>query len=70
MMKDILLHLYNGRLNESERSVKELQETEEFKNMDAAYEKLRATFSKEQARLFEEYYFWNSGYCGKELERA
>ena len=69
-MKDILKHLYSGDVREIDRSVKDLQETEEFKKMDECYEKLTATLSEEQAKLFEEYYLWESGYIGLEKEQT
>ncbi len=69
-MKDILQQLYRGNIREIDKSVKDLQETEEFKKMDEYYEKLTATFSKEQANLFEEYSSCNNYYIGLEKERT
>jgi hypothetical protein len=69
-MEDILQQLYRGKIREIEKSVKDLQETAEYKEMDESYEKLTATFSKEQEALFEEYSSRNNEYMTLEKERT
>ena len=69
-MKDILQELYRGKIREIDRSVKDLRGTEEFKKVDEHYEKLTATFSKEQAKLFEEYSCWEMSYFNLEKEKS
>ena len=69
-MKDILQELYRGNIREIDKSVKDLQVTEEFKHMNEYYEKLTATFSKEQAKLFEEYSCWEMSYFNLEKEKS
>ena len=60
-MKDILKKMYYGNLNESERPLKGLYQSEEFKKMNECYEKLMKSLTKEQKDLFEEYYESNLG---------
>lgn len=66
-MKDILKNLYNGFLNESERSRKR---TETDEKMDGAYEAMYKTLTEEQKRLFEEFYFYSGGVLGEQEEEA
>lgn len=67
-MKDVLRHLYNGELNEAERKVTDLYETEEYKQSNESYERLAGTFSQEQSKLFEEYFEKNGLYTAKVME--
>ncbi|MBQ8308429.1 MAG: hypothetical protein IJX96_01210 [Clostridia bacterium] len=69
-MKNILSALYNGELHEWDRSPEEFKGTEEWIKRDEAYEKLEKALSKEQQDLFEEYYHFDGGCLGLELERA
>lgn len=68
-MNNILQHLYHGNLNESERKSTDLHETEEYKKYIEHCDKLIATFSKEQEKLFNTYFEWDSAYRGVENER-
>ena len=68
--KDILQLIFYGQLNESERSMEEFVNRRETKACHEAYEKLFATFSEEQKKLFEEYYCCQGGYEGLHLERT
>ena len=69
-MKKVLSELYYGNINEAERSVADFRESDEFKKMDAAAEKLLATFNKEQEKLFDEYFFAMGGYLDLEKLRT
>ena len=69
-MKNVLSDLYYGRLNEMERDTKKLQETNEYKQYDECYKKLTATFTEEQAKIFEEYFEWEAVYTGLVKERG
>ena len=68
-MKNILSHLYNGNIDESTRSIKDLQKTKEYKKMDECYQKLIKTLNEEQQELFEEYYESDGEYTTLEKER-
>ena len=70
MKKDIIKCIFYGGLAESERGTKEFQDTEEFRKRNEAYDKMEATFSEEQRKLFEEYYFWDGGCFNLQIERA
>ncbi len=68
-MGSILLDLYYGNLCEAERSVKDLQDTKEYKKMDKSYEKLMECLSEEQKKLFNEFYDNHTIYDCIERER-
>ncbi len=57
-MKNILSHLYYGNLNEAEKKVTPLYNTQEYTRYKRAEENLEKTFSKEQQAL-------HSLYCEK-----
>ncbi len=63
-MKKILSHLFYGNLNESERTHEDIQNTEEYKKYYECIDKLSATFSQEQHKLFNEYFFSEGAYEG------
>ena len=65
----ILNHLYHGNLNEAERRVEKLHNTEEYKKSIEFGDKLLASLSKEQKELFNKYFEWDSAYRGLENER-
>lgn len=68
-MKNILQALYYGRLNEFERNIKKLQETQQYKEYDKCYKKLVGTLTPEQKNLFEEYFQSESIYLSLENEQ-
>ena len=51
-MKNILTHLYYGNLNEAEKKVTPLYNTQEYARYKRAEESLEKTFSKEQQELY------------------
>lgn len=69
-MKDIFLHLFYGHLNESERSLKEFNDTDEFKKVLESLKRFEETFNKDQLKLFDEYTAANSFYVNLERERV
>ncbi|MBQ8291095.1 MAG: hypothetical protein IJX88_01110 [Clostridia bacterium] len=69
-MKHILRHLYYGFLNESERYVKALRETEEYRQMTACYKKFAATFTDGQRELYQEFDAATVAYFDLEQERV
>ena len=68
-MGRILKALYNGEINEAERPLDGLTETEEYKRQIDCLDKLLATFTKEQAELFDEVYLAQGGFDGLVYER-
>ncbi|MBP3434670.1 MAG: hypothetical protein J6K50_05285 [Clostridia bacterium] len=69
-MRNILTHLYYGDINESGRSTKELQKTEDFKNSEERYEKFMATLNEKQKELFEDFYRYEINYISLEKEQV
>ncbi|MBQ7226850.1 MAG: hypothetical protein IJX05_00445 [Clostridia bacterium] len=67
---NILNELYHGNINESARSIKDLQNTEEYKRMDESYKKLQEALTNEQKTLFEEFYDHDGDFVGLENERS
>lgn len=63
-MKNVLSHLFYGNLNESERRHEHVKDTEEYKKYYEYIDKLSATFSQEQLKLFNEYFVLESAYEG------
>ena len=68
-MKNILHHLYYGKLNEANRTVFDLHTTPEFQDAQKAHDALVNSFTPEQRVLFDEYYLANGGYLGLLMER-
>ncbi len=68
-MKSILKALYNGKINEAEKPLKNLSNTEEYKEYIESMDKLIDTLTKEQERLFNEAYFAQGGFDGLVYER-
>ena len=60
--KDVLDELYYGNINESERWLGKIAETEEYKKYCESTDKLIATFSEEQQQLFNEFFLASGGY--------
>lgn len=60
--KDVLDELYYGNINESERLLGKISETEEYKEYCQTADKLIATLSEEQQKLFDEFFLASGGY--------
>ena len=70
MKNNIYQDLYYGRINAIETPIKNLYKTKEFKEMDDSYNKLYECLSSEQKKLFDEYWFNESGFSGLQNELA
>ena len=68
--KNVLDELYYGNINESERLLGKLAETEEYKQYRKITDEFVATLSKQQATLFNEFFLASSGYESVYLKRT
>lgn len=67
-MKNILIDLYYGNINEAEKNISCLYNTTEYKNYEKLENELEKTFSKEQLKLFYNYCEAKSLFNSKILE--
>ena len=70
MTKDILKNLYNGNFHEWDRNDKEFMHTVEHQRKVEIYEKLSATFTAEQEKLFDELFLADGDFESLRLERT
>ena len=68
--KNVLDELYYGNINESERFLGKISETKEYKQYQERADKLIASLSEEQQKLFNEYFFASGGYESVLLKRT
>ena len=68
--KNVLDELYYGNINESERFLGKIAETEEYKQYCEITDQFVATLTKEQQALFNEFYLASGGYQSLCLKRT
>ena len=68
-MKKVLSELYYGNINEAEKSVEDLRKSKEYQKYSESLDKLIATFSEEQEKMFDEYFVAEGNYASLERER-
>ena len=68
-MKKVLSELYYGNINEAEKSIEDLRKSKEFQKYSESLDKLIATFSAEQEKMFDEYFVAEGNYASLERER-
>ena len=68
-MMNILKDLYYGNINEAERDISDLQKTPEYERYAQAFDLLTDSLSKEQQKLFEDYFMNESGFSSLLHER-
>ena len=68
-MKKVLSELYYGNINEAEKSVEDLRKSKEYQKYSESLDKLIATFSEEQEKMFDEYFVSEGNYASLERER-
>ncbi len=68
--KNVLEELYYGNINESERLLGKITQTEEYKQYQKSADRLIATLTKEQQTLFNEFFLNSGGYESVCLQRT
>ncbi len=68
--KNVLDELYYGNINESDRLLGKIVETEEYKQYQESADKLIATLNKEQQALFNQFFVASGCYESLCLKRT
>ena len=67
--KSVFEELYYGNINESERLLGKIAESEEYKQYQERLDKFTDTLTEKQKKLFDEFSFAAGGYHGLSLKR-